>query len=1089
MSDLKYRRPRILDQIPLDQHAVIEASAGTGKTYTIENLVVEILLKTDATIDRILVVTFTEKATIELRSRIRATLESVITGASEAEANDEDEATIGEDGIRKLREALFSFDRAPVQTIHSFCHRILSELAFQTGTRFELEVTDTLSSFHEAFRAELREHIAGDQPARKLLAEWLAEHSMQDLENHLYNAHQKHYLLTDELARNARLSADQRAALAIEVRVTDELLPRIAARMDRVKRERGLLDYDDMLAWLARALDEDGGATLAATLRDRYRHALIDEFQDTDELQWKIFRRIFIEGEKNFIHLIGDPKQAIYSFRGADVFTYIAARRELSERNATFVPLSLNFRSTEKLIEAVNSILRQEAVPPFFTGEIRYDFPVTCGRKSLRAAAGERDPFKPVTLLKLIGDRPSISAGRSREAIGIHIANTISGMLGNGSAQLQVPDRNGKLKPVEAKDIFILTRSNPESIAIGKHLREAGVPFAFYKQEGLFGTREASDILDALKGLQEPEMRSCRFKAWTTPFFAVPYASLANMADLPPSHPLLERLDEWKLLADQERFAEMFDAMLHQSGLVNRELFLSSSGRELTNYLHIFEILLEKAGAQRLALAELIELLTDYISRRALPGGDDSDVLRVESERDAVQIMTVHKSKGLEAEVVFLFGGTHKGNQGADMAVFHDGGERRVAIGKDARKAAAASLQREETEEDQRLMYVALTRARSKLYLPYFPDKSIKKKLTGFYKHLNARLKILAAPLENGKQASELFEIEEVRESAGDRSTYGGSLEAALHDWSPPGLLLDETHDDDARKAISAIAARHAPLKIWSYTSLQHSRDDAEPFDSDLEEFRTAMDSIEARTGGADLPSGRAVGVFLHEVIEKLDFESLGDPPDLKSWMAREDVSELFASAMRRSGVIDARWLVRGPEIVFNALTSRVALGETVLEDGLYRLPKVREMEFTYPIPEKHHRLLGSAGNGAWIVERGYVKGFIDLVFRRENSVYFADWKGDLLPSYDPAAVTAHVERHYSLQARIYALGVMRLLGIRTERDYDSRFGGLLYVFLRGILPTGNGKSGLYFARPSWSEIVSYESELMTTHLDSGGHI
>ena len=192
---------------------------------------------------------------------------------------------------------------------------------------------------------------------------------------------------------------------------------------------------------------------------------------------------------------------------------------------------------------------------------------------------------------------------------------------------------------------------------------------------------------------------------------------------------------------------------------------------------------------------------------------------------------------------------------------------------------------------------------------------------------------------------------------------------------------------------------------------------------------------------------------------------------------------------MRRCGVIDPRWLVRGPEIVFNALTSRVELGEALLENGLYRLPNVREMEFTYPIPEKHHQPLAAAGNGAWTVERGYVKGFVDLVFRRDNLVYFADWKSDLLPSYDPAALTAHVARHYNLQASIYALGVVRLLGIRTARDYEARFGGLLYVFLRGVEPAGNGRSGFYFARPSWSEIVSYESGLMTTRLDLGSHI
>ena len=1062
MSDLKYRRPQILDRIPLDRHALIEASAGTGKTYTIENLVVEILLKTDATIDKILVVTFTEKATSELRARIRATLESVITGASANDVDNKDTSEIGEDGIRKLREALFSFDRAPIQTIHSFCHRTLSELAFQTGTRFEVEVTDALSSFHEAFRAELREHIAGDQTAGRLLAEWLKKHSSPaskayvQLEKLLFDAHQKRYLLT------AQSSVDRAAALAVEVRITDALLPRIAARMEKHKREHGLLDYDDMLAWLARALEEDGGAALAATLRDRYHYALIDEFQDTDELQWKIFRRIFVEGEKNFIHLIGDPKQAIYSFRGADVFTYLAARDELMRRNAAVVPLSANFRSSEKLIAAVNSILLQEAVPPFFSGAIRYESPVTCGKRQR-----DGDAVKPVSLLKLISPT-TLTAGGAREVIGAQIAATIHAMLGDGS--------------VKAKNIFILTRSNPESVQIGGYLREAGVPFDFYKQEGLFETPEASDILDALKAVQEPEIRSCRFKAWTTPFFALPYASLANMADLPPSHPLLERLYEWRSFADQERFAELFDAMLHQSGLVNRQLFLFSSGRELTNYLHIFEILLEQAGARRLALGEVIELLSDYISSRAIPGGDDSDVLRIESERDAVQIMTVHKSKGLEADVVFLFGGTHRGNSSGDVAAFHDGGERRVAIGKEARDVAKPSLRCEESEEDERLMYVALTRARSKMYLPYFPHKSINK-ITGFYKHLNDRLKIL----EKDKQSSDLFEIEEVRALEGDRSTEDTSLDAALRDWDPPELLLDDTHDDEVRKTISKIGTRHAPLKVWSYTSIQHSRDAAEPFDA--EEFRTAMDSLEARTGAVDLPGGRTVGIFLHEVIEKLDFESFGDTPNLKSWAAREDVRELFASTMRRSGVTDPRWMTRGPEVVFNALTSRIALGEDALEHGLYKLRNVREMEFTYPIPEQHHRLVANAGDGGWAGERGYVKGYIDLVFRRDDSIYFADWKGDLLPSYDPAAVTAHVARHYSLQASIYSLGIVRLLGIDTERDYNRCFGGLLYVFLRGVSPTGDGKSGLYFARPSWSEIVSYESALLASHISDEARI
>ena len=181
---------------------------------------------------------------------------------------------------------------------------------------------------------------------------------------------------------------------------------------------------------------------------------------------------------------------------------------------------------------------------------------------------------------------------------------------------------------------------------------------------------------------------------------------------------------------------------------------------------------------------------------------------------------------------------------------------------------------------------------------------------------------------------------------------------------------------------------------VESYTSLQA----AEP-----DEFKTSVDSIDARGDNVDLRGGRRVGIFLHEAIEKLDFKSFGDVPNAESWMARDDVRELFTGAMRRHGVNDARWLDRGREIVFNALTAPVALGETILEGGLYRLPGVREMEFAYPIPEKHHARIDDGSGGAWTVERGYVKGFIDLVFRRDKLMYFADWKGDLLPSYEPA--------------------------------------------------------------------------------------
>ena len=206
-----------------------------------------------------------------------------------------------------------------------------------------------------------------------------------------------------------------------------------------------------------------------------------------------------------------------------------------------------------------------------------------------------------------------------------------------------------------------------------------------------------------------------------------------------------ERLFDWRAVAEAGRFAELFDALLHQSGLVERELLLSDSRRELTNYEHIFEILTQQTSRHGIVLAEIIELLDSYISERATPPGDDSNVQRLEDDRDAVQIMTIHKSKGLEADVVALYGGFFANNTPEPVRVFHLGNERRLAIGKEARELHKLALDQERDEEDQRLLYVALTRARAKLILPCVPNGTLNRNrdLTGFYKPLNERLRVL----------------------------------------------------------------------------------------------------------------------------------------------------------------------------------------------------------------------------------------------------------------------------------------------------------------------------------------------------------
>jgi len=1147
--DRYYWRPDIVEQVSLDGHCVIEASAGTGKTFTIEHLVVEILLNSDTRLDQILAVTFTEKAASELRARIRATIEKPLRAEVAADLGAWIPLDLEKAG--RLERALFSFERAPIHTIHGFCHRTLADFALLSGTRLQLEVADARTMFHEAFRSELREHFVADEWMGSLLEEWLADDRGSDrLEALLFDANERRYLDSGASARNSaaveellasfdysRLTHELRArakaaassdleslaeaikhsahdtlrlrreldaqtlrriaaletlpalspetrrfldaagqmqfAVPLEARIIDSFLPAVARRLDRIKRERGVIDFGDMPRWLWSALEGPQGVRLATILRERFRVGLVDEFQDTDDLQWRIFRRIFVEGVGTRLLVVGDPKQAIYGFRDADVFTYLKAKTELLEKHgAAFVPLVENFRSTADTIDAVNLIFESTPAPAFFVdGDIRYDHPVSCGSSPTRA---HQSPTKPISIFSL-PPGAKLPARRYRAMLGRKIAASLKNLF-DGT----LPPEGTDQTPQTAPDVFVLTRTLMESREIAGYLREAGVPYAFYKQDGLFKTREAEHILDVLRAVAEPHRRSHRLKAWSTPFFGVALRDLPGLEEVAPAHPLMARLLQWKALGDQRRFAELFSAMLHESGLAARELLLANSQRELTNYEHVFEVLVEGAlSSSGPNLFDLIQMLASWVDGDDLPPGESPGVQRLESERDAVQIMTVHKAKGLQADIVVLFGGyAHAPPQRDRVSVFHSRGERQVIAGPTARSAAKEQLANEESAENERLLYVALTRARKKLYLAMFAPDATLRKLDGYYRKLNERLNELAgAEGEAGSRFAKLVEIIPLR-AVGARPTELTNANSAGFGALPEGLLSDDP-DHQLERSLREIVARHRALSVDSYTSLQRRASLAYQADPSIFKYDVEPAATEPPLRD-DLPGGRAVGIFLHEVIEQLDLRALAHAPDLETWMATTAVRERIAATALRHQVSQAEaGLARGAQIVFNALRSPLALGsETV--PALVNCEGAREMEFTFPIPARDHPLLGAGSGGEWTIERGLLVGFVDFVFRFRNRTYFADWKSDLLPSYDPATIAAHVSDHYLLQARIYTVGIVRLLRIRERSEYQERFGGLVYVFLRGLKPDGDGRVGAYFHRPSWDEILHYEGDLMT---------
>jgi len=475
-------------------------------------------------------------------------------------------------------------------------------------------------------------------------------------------------------------------------------------------------------------------------------------------------------------------------------------------------------------------------------------------------------------------------------------------------------------------------------------------------------------------------------------------------------------------------------------------------------------------------------MLASWVDGDDLPPGESPGVQRLESERDAVQIMTVHKAKGLQADIVVLFGGyAHAPPQRDRVSVFHRNGERQVIAGLSARNAAKEQLGNEESAESERLLYVALTRARKRLYLAMFPPDATLRKLDGYYRKLNERLNALAADEgESGSRFAKLVEIVQLRDGgARERDEEPAKLDdAGLR--AVPESLLSDAQDHQLARSLREIVARHRALSIDSYTSLQRratltDQPDPSIFKYDVDPAASAPPLLRD-----DLAGGRAVGIFLHEVIERLDLRALAKAPDLESWMATSEVRETIAAAARRHQVSLAEaGQARGAQIVFNALRSPLALGNQNVP-GLVSCEGAREMEFTFPIPAPGHPLLAAGGGGEWTIERGLLVGFVDFVFLFHGRTYFADWKSDLLPSYDPATIAAHVSDHYLLQARIYTVGIVRLLRIRKRSEYEERFGGLVYVFLRGVKPDGDGRAGAYFHRPSWDEIIYYEHDLMT---------
>lgn len=1164
-----YPRPSALGKLG-QGHNVVESSAGTGKTFLLEHLFVDLLLTRGVTIDQILVVTYTEKATAELVLRLRSLLVELSELGPEhakskqaASAPPSERWPIDELARQRIRQALLSFDRANISTIHGFCQRILREHSFIQGRLFDESLIAEETVTRHAFRDLLRTHAGAADDVAAVLRAWLdsgkAVAALEDLVCHCAGHDAAEIrprfdqerlasamrawpalawgdtalgallkqegvagqsvkacvarlawlvdavavargdglaflsgagcspdkTLADTLAylaaklpRNAKdavlakavagVSALAAAVVPFDAAVVQTLLPLVRKRAAEDKRRTGTFDFGDMLALVGRALDDDSPVrdALLEALRARYRFALIDEFQDTDQIQWSIFRRVFVDSTRGHaLTVIGDPKQAIYGFRGANVAAYLEARRTLCDAGATLLKLDRNFRSTADLVQVQNLFFDQNA--GFFRPEsgIAYDAPVSCGATGRVLEAASPELAVPVVVFGLRTREKNLRAADAQAVLRATIVDEIRTLLAPASG-LRLRGRSGGRDSLKARDLFVLTFTNNESLAMGEALGTAGIPFAFYKRGKLFESSEADETLRVLKAVAEPEDRSLVARALLTRFFDLDLAQAAACLDAEAASAPLLRLRRWNALARRGDVPGLLAALLDESGILRREIFANGGERALTNTMHVFEVLVGEWARTRTTLPELIELLAGYIRGTSQLPGDESDVQRLETEKDAVQILTVHTAKGLEADVVFLYGGTGE-PASRPVCAYQERGVRVLHVGKLDDEAKRAANQ-DKGDERSRLLYVALTRARYRLYVPHFPVELAR--FTGPYRQANDHLRrILGANLDH---PNPLFAV---------RSIDGQTLRVpdAQPQVAPavptiPGELLalpDEPSD------LVAVKRQRSGFLFTSYSAVKRAHGEALTKPQRDGEVAPEV-GRERRHGSDELPGGAETGIFLHDILATIPLSPLAGQPAYADWFARDEVTRLLDRLVRRHGR-PASETAPSARMVHLAYTREVRLGEVLIEGLANVAPALREMEFLFPIPEGAHPLLGQTGeiSGArpFSIERGVVKGFIDFLFEHEGRVYVCDWKSDSLPDYTPDTLTAHCRKSYDVQARIYTIAALRLVGIDTRAAFERRYGGVFFCFLRGL----DKDAGIHHLKPDWDTVISWQREML----------
>ncbi|MFB4394383.1 MULTISPECIES: exodeoxyribonuclease V subunit beta [unclassified Pseudomonas] len=1190
-------RPLALS-FPLRGSQLIEASAGTGKTFTISALYLRLVLghggeqgfARELLPPQILVVTFTDAATKELRERIRARLAEAarffrgeLDGADPLLHQLRDDYPADQWGrcASRLEVAVQWMDEAAVSTIHGWCQRMLREHAFDSGSLFtqtlETDHSELLGqvmrdywrrfcySMHGEALAWVRSHWVSpsallprirplfgradaaqevsphalidealQQRAAKLVelkapwSRWAEE--LQDICHTAVAAKQAdgrklqaRYFepwfdklrawAGDEQAVELDLGTgftrltptglaeawkvgeppDHPALHAMQMlptqlknlpgpdaQVLEHAAAWVSARFEVEKRRRAEMGFDDMLLRLEYALSGEAGERLAGLIREQFPVALIDEFQDTDPVQYGIFQRIYKINENNpetGLFMIGDPKQAIYAFRGADIFTYLAARRATAGRLHS---LDTNYRSSQAMVEAVNRVFLQAEARAEGRGAFLFreadDNPLPFvdvrakGRSEQLLIDGQ--PCVALQCWQLHSDEP-VSSAHYRQQMAASCASHIVALLNGGQRQVTGFSRDGVITPCLPSDIAILVRDGREAQLVRAELAMRSVRSVYLSdKDSVFAAQEAHDLLAWLKACAEPDSERLLKAALASLTLDLPLLELERLnQDERVWEAWVMRFRLYRETWQRQGVLPMLRRLLHDFQLPRTLIGRSDGERVLTNLLHLAELLQQAAGELDGEQA-LIRHLAEQLAGSGHAG--EEQILRLESDEQLVKVVTIHKSKGLEYPLVYLpFICTSKPVDGQRLPLaWHDSeGNAHLTLTPGDEEIARADDER--LAEDLRLLYVALTRAQHACWLGVADLKRGSQKVSQLHRSALGYLLGGGESLATSGQLTLWLQ------------RLCGDYASIAHMAPPEANTQRYIARDDGAELLPARKPRRAASEQWWIASYSALRIGDQTLGADSSQAQQLLDDegldaqrareVAAESGDIHrFPRGPNPGTFLHGLLE---------------WAGREGFAEVSAQPALIERMVGQRcnrrdwtgWIPALNQWLQQLLDQPLALTAEGPELRLSQLRQYQiEMEFWFASHKVDAVRLdqlvtrathGGAARPAALATQlnGMFKGFIDLAFELDGRYYVADYKSNWLGPDDQAYSAlameqAILEHRYDLQYVLYLLALHRQLRARLpDYDYDHHIGGALFIFLRGI---GSSGHGLTFTKP-----------------------